>query len=157
VFVHTPWRLLHLAAEVAVMRPDFTRMPTTNTHYWEARRLETKLEWLGYQVFYEKDLNAMGRPAFGLTDRSEHIVRIDKDLSWDGRYLVLAHEAGHVVAPGWLQGPDGEVFAESVAVLIDEDGIRESARYLSDSKSNFFFTSLAEWRAIYHAAALLTD
>ena len=157
VAFHAPWRLMRLAADVMVLRPGQTRMSQGDSRYWDALRLQTRLEWLGYQVFYERNLNVMGRPAFGLTDRSEHIIRIDADLHWDARYMVLAHEGGHVLQPGWLGQYEGDIFAENVATLLTDGSVREHARYLSDAKALYLTTTIAEWRAIYHAAAVLQD
>lgn len=152
-----PWRLMSLGADVLVLRPGPVELRTDqDDQYWDCKRLEARLDWLHYDVTYQRDLNYMGSKVFGLTDTNAHHIYIEEDLHWNDRFAVLAHEAGHTLQPGYLDRQEGDVFAESVSYLVAGDR-RNSARWLSSAKPQFIFVALAEWRAIYHAAAVLQD
>ena len=155
--LHAPWRLMGLAAEVLVMSPGPTRVRDGGERYWDALSLEGKIASLNYSVRYQKGLSLMGVPLYGLTNTEEHSVVIEAGLSWNARYAVLAHEAGHTLQPGWSDRAQGEAFAEGVAFLVSKDGCREHARYLSSIRGEALFMLLVEWPSIYHAAAVLED
>jgi hypothetical protein len=151
-----PWRLMVLVGEAFAITPSHSVLSPNNDEYWREQALEMRLRSMGWQVFYETDMNYMGQPVYGLTDSSEHIIRIEKSLSWNARFAVLAHEAGHTVQPWWLDRMEGDVFAESVATLITGN-IREHARWLSVAKFETLFTILTEWPRIYTAADLFLE
>jgi hypothetical protein len=154
---HAPWRLAALVAETLSLHPGETRFSQTDDQYWEAMQLEGRVIALGYRVGYVNGIVVNGFPAYGVTDNRQHLVEVDASLHWNARFAVLAHEAGHVVEPIWVHGQSAEVFAEMVAALVARDGLREHARWLSDSKGEVLLMALTEWPAIYHAAALLED
>lgn len=157
VLAHFPWRLAVLGAEVLAMNPGPIRIVPENDRFWDTVNLEVKLSNLGWDVSYEPKLEFEGQRAFGLTQRRKHTITIDSGLSWNDRLAVLAHEGGHVLEPGWADENQGEVFAESVAMLVSRDGYREHARYLARFKVDLVMMYLLEWRAMYHAAAVLGD
>lgn len=158
VALSAPWRLMMFSVETLMMRPGVLRTTQSNEHYWDAMSLESRVVALGYTVKYLKQPLYPGRAAYGVTLPAVHLIAIDEALSWDDRYSVLAHEAGHVLQPGYLDYDAGEVFAESVATLVTTNHrFREHARYLASLKGAFIVTVAAEWQAIYHAAAVLED
>src|SRR5262245_44588922 len=97
---HAPWRLMGLMVETFFTRPGLTRVAQTNERYWDAQMLQDRLEQLGFEGSYEKDLTVMTRqgliPVYGLTTFPKHTVQVEAALSWDARYAVLAHEGGHL-------------------------------------------------------------
>lgn len=147
-----PWRLLGFNVQVMMGSPGFVQSNPSDDGYWPAQNLEAQLEAWGWDVRYVP-IRQMG--VYGLTNTKSRIIQVDRSLHWSDRYIVLVHEAAHTLQPGWLDKIDEEIFAESVAALIDPNGMREHARYLSPYKSVYFFTSMAEWRAIYATAAVL--
>lgn len=156
-----PWRLMWLATEIAWLPPgQVAAMPTGNSDYWKCQSLELRLRSLGWQVLYETDLNIMTmrgpEKVYGLTDPSEHTIRIEKALSWDARFRVLAHEGGHTLQPWWLNYSQGDSFAESVSALVTGHS-REQARWLSSDKVSTIYTLMTEWPRIYTAAAVLEN
>lgn len=157
IISHAPWRLMALVVETFVVSPGLTHTSTADDKYWEVLALEGRLTDMGWPVGYEASLNANGSRAYGVTDPRTHTITLDSTLHWSDRYAVLAHEGGHVLQPGWVGRVDGEIFAESVAVLVANDKIREHARYLSAHRFEVLMFIAVEWRAIYHAAAVLTD
>lgn len=156
IVFHAPWRLMVLVAEATAMTPSFTRISEDDSKYWEALDLQNRLAWFGWNVRYEHGLNYNGNEVYGLTDRESHRIFIEKRLHWTQTYIVLAHEAGHILAPGWIASDESqsEVFAESVAAIATHTGLREHARYLSQHKESLWVVVM-EWRRIYRAAALL--
>lgn len=166
IVAHTPWKLMALGAEVLVMTPGPYRASTSDSDYWETLRLEARVVALGYSVGYEKSLTMLsfenGVPqlvrVWGSTDKGrDHKVMLEEHMHWNARRSVLAHEAGHILQPVWVNEDMAEAFAESVGMLVAHDGLREHARYLSRDKVTFFIIALTEWRAIYHSAATLED
>lgn len=154
---HAPWRVMALVVEAEFMKPGPVRFTQTTDHYWDCAYLERRLSNIGYSVAYRPNLRALGGPVYGYTNSHTHEIVVDANLSWDARYAVLAHEAGHVLQPWWLDGGQPEVFAEMVSTIMSRDGIREHARYLADQKLDVLVVALAEWPAAYHAAAALED
>ncbi len=110
---------------------------------------------MGYSVGFGPNLELDGAKAYGITDTVNHLILIDRSLSWDARFSVLAHEGGHVLEPGWSSTAQGECFAEMVSTLVAHDGLREHARYLARFKVEAIVMLLTEWPAIYNAAAVL--
>jgi hypothetical protein len=161
ILAHAPWRLIVLGVEVFFVSPGHTRISDQNTRYWEALALESNLIRIGWAVKYETPLTMMTRQGpikvYGLTVTEEHTVYVDAVLSWDARYAVLAHEAGHVLQPNWMDYAKGDVFAEIIAALVVRDNPREHARYLSAYRGDFLIVALTEWRALYRSAALLRE
>jgi hypothetical protein len=155
--VFLPWRLIATGAELAAVTIGHTQWTTADDDYWRALGLQLRIESLGYSVTYAEDLQYGGQKAYGLTIPSMHQVFIDSSLHWNARYAVLAHEGGHILQPVWVDGEQGEVFAESVAILVTGGPLREHARYLAIRPFTFLTLSLMEWRAMYHAAAVLSD
>lgn len=155
--VSAPWRLMAVGAEMFFVQPGSTHLTQTTTHYWEAEALETRLMSLGWSVVYANGIIANGAPAYGVTVMREHAIAVDASLRWDERFAVLAHEAGHTHQPFWVDGIEADCFAESVAVVLAHDGFREHARYLASRRWTCAAVMIAEWQAIYHAAATLKD
>jgi hypothetical protein len=151
IFVNAPWRLGALAAETLILRPGYMRVPNGNDRYWDTLDLEKRLTTLGWDVGYAETPDGI----YGMTVSMYHVITVDETLPWNGRLAVLAHEAGHTQQPGWFDTTQGEVFAESVALLYARDGVREHARYLAKFKSTALLVWATEWRAIYAAAATL--
>lgn len=156
ITVLAPWRLMQMAVEVVAMKAGPTRFSQADDQYWDAQRMERKIRALGYEVYYQRSLNWMNQPVYGLTIKSEHTVSIESDLHWNARYAVLTHEAGHILSPYYLDRSMDDVFAETVAALVT-GGLPEHARYLTDNKLLFLSTAAQEWPALYHAAAVLQD
>jgi hypothetical protein len=152
-----PWRLSIMAAETFLVTPGHTRLSGGVDRYFEAIDLEWKLTTLGWTVVYEPEPMLMGQPALGITYSSEHRIVVDKALSWNDRYVVLAHEAGHTLQPGWVDRNEAEVFAEGVAMLVTQTGPREHARYLAGVRGDAILMVISESAAMTHAAALLGD
>jgi hypothetical protein len=157
IVFHAPWRLMALTAETFVLRPGNAHVRVTSDYYWDVEALENRLIGLGWTVQYARDIRLNGVPAYGITDHHSHAIVVESALQWDARYAVLAHEAGHTLQPFWADGIQADCFAEAVAVLLVHDGLREHARYLASQRWVCTTLMLAEWPAIYHAAALLQD
>lgn len=155
--LNAPWRLMGLGAEMFLLHPGAPHFSATSVHYWDIEALENRLMALGWNIHYARDITVYGQPAYGITAPQEHIIAVDADLSWDARYAILAHEAGHTQQPYWVNATEGDCFAESVATLVAHDGLREHARYLASRKWTCAMLMVAEWQAIYHAAATLRD
>lgn len=147
-----PWRLMGLFVQVMESQPGYVQVTTDDQGFWRAQNLQGQLEAWGWDVSY---VNLRQRGLYGLTSPQAHTIQVDKDLHWSDRYAVLVHEAAHTLQPGWLDKDQEEVFAESVAALLDPHGMREHARYLSTRKETFMLTSLIEWPYIYAVAAVL--
>ena len=75
--------------------------------------LETLAASLGYRVVYE-DLPA---GVEGSCDRTGRVIRVDDDLSPNGRVSVLVHELGHAYGVGYHTHPrrEAEVIVETAA------------------------------------------
>lgn len=157
VLEHAPLRLIALVAQTFVVSPGAVQLTDSNEGYWKAVGLEARLAPLGWDVEFRSKLESNGSTLYGATIPSEHEILIDADLHWSARFAVLAHEAGHTMQPWWLRKEQGECFAEAVATLMSGDGIREHARYLAPLKWTCAEIVISEWRAIYHAAAVLED
>ena len=149
-----PWRLIALTTEALWMSPGLERERQTNTRYWDVQDLEQRLRRLGWTVSYERDLMKNSN-AFGITTFWDRRIQIDSALSWDERYTVLAHEAGHTLQPLRLTEQQAEVFAESVSLVLCHDGVREHARYLANLKADLIPTLLVYWPEVYRAADTL--
>lgn len=157
LLVHAPWRIALVTAEALYLNPGLTQEVTTNDKYWQVMELESKLIAYGFEVQYKKQVDLLGDPAYGVIDPAMHTITIDASLSWDMRYAVLAHEAGHHLQPVWANRNQREVFAELVSTLVSHDGYREHARYLARTKIDLLVMVLLDWPAVYHAAAVLED
>jgi len=128
---------------------------TGNDLYWPAQELQAVLFVInGARVVYG---SAEGYS--GITYWETRQIAIDERLSWNARFEVLAHEAGHVLQPQGLTQIEGEVFAEGVAYLVlrhyGHDRIELHAYYLAARKSGL---DVLEHYAtdIRHAARVLT-
>jgi hypothetical protein len=157
IAAHAPWRLMVMVAETFVLSPGYIHTSPHDDQYWEVLTLEARLATMGWPVRYEASLSLDGTRAFGLTDPATHTITLDSTQHWNERFVTLAHEGGHVLQPGWVSRVQGEIFAESVAMLVAGDDIHEHARYLAPHRFDVLMFAMAEWRAIYHAAAVLTD
>lgn len=157
LWVALPFRLLVLGAETFLVHPGNAHFSQSDARYWQALELEARLLALGWRVTYARHLTLGGEEAYGVTMPDNHAVVIEERLHWSARAAVLAHEAGHTVQPSWVSHTEGECFAEAVATLVVRDGIRDHARYLATARWTCLGMLLAEFPAIYHAAALLTD
>lgn len=147
-----PWRLMGLFVQVMESQPGYVQITDSDRNFWRAQNLQGQLEAWGWDVSY---VNLRQRGLYGLTSPQAHTIQIDAALHWDDRYAVLAHEAAHTLQPGWLDKNQEEVFAESVAALLDPRPMQEHARYLATRKESFALTSIVEWHYIYAAAAIL--
>lgn len=156
LWVLIPFHLFALSIESFVRRPGSTQMPSGNAAYWQALDLEARVIALGWEVGYDHPLTANGINVYGFTDPTRHLVKVDSALSWDARYLVLAHEAGHTLAPSWLSYAEHECFAEATAFLVVGDSRTEHGRYLSGSRWTCLGVYLTDYPSVYTAAALLT-
>lgn len=154
---HTPWRLLALLGETLVVKPGRTQVVKGTARYWDVLALEMRLAAMGWTISYDRHLH--GGRAYGLTDNEAHTIQIDADLEWDARYSILAHEGGHALQSAWewVNEEDGEAFAESVAYLVAQNGVREHARYLSTHKLALLSTIVFKADRVYRAAALLQE
>ena len=149
---HAPWRLAVLAVEIACVSPGWVKTTQSDSLYWEAKNLQRRLELRGWLVQYLE-----GPPElYGMTQPDAHTVTINQSLHWNARYATLLHEGGHILGPSWLSTPQQEAFAESVAAIAGQDGLREHARYLSSIRGDAYLVLLTEWRNIYRAADQLT-
>jgi hypothetical protein len=164
VLCFVPWRLGALLAETFVVHPGLTRVVQTNSRYWDVAILQERIEELGYPVKYTKGLTVQINmfqmmPVYGVTrkDDGKVSIEVEADLSWDARYAILAHEGGHIFQSEIYSGPEGEAFAEAVAMLVSHDGIREHARYLSNKKWALFTIVALDSARIYRAAAVLQE
>lgn len=155
IVAHAPWRLALLTATMLGVTPGLTHVTKDDSHYWQALNLERRLNELGWQVNYVRDLNIHDRVVYGMTFRDDRVIYVEEGLHWTARHAVLAHEGGHALQPGWLTADQGEVFAEAVATLVTRNGYREHARYLSSYKYDYLLVVVLEWRRIYRAAAWL--
>lgn len=156
---HTPWRLLALLGETAVMQPGLTRVVKGSDRYWDARALEVRLTGLGWHVVYAPHLHSGMQEVYGVTDIRDRTIHIDSDLEWDARYMILAHEGGHALmtAYEWSDDSAAEAFAEAVATLVAHNGLREHARYLTNHRLALLMTVLTKSSRVYRAAAMLQE
>jgi hypothetical protein len=145
---------MSLTAELFFVSPGMTRTRTGNEDYWRCRDLENRLSRFGYDVEYISGLVETGN-MYGVTLTDKKDIKVDTSLSWNMRLSVLAHEAGHVLEPVGLTMPQGEAFAEGVALLVARDGVREHARYLAHNKVESTLVLLSYWPEIYKAASAL--
>jgi hypothetical protein len=157
LYMLAPVRLVLLGAEMFMVHPGQTRFSSDDQGYWDALNLEARLVSLSWEVKYEKDLNFMGQSVYGLTVPSKHMIFIEEGLHWSARAAVLAHEGGHTMQPNWVSGPEGDCFAEGVALLTRGDALLEHARYLSPARWTCAGFLMTEFPAIYHAAMVLRD
>lgn len=151
----TPVRLLLLSADSFLHHPGMTRVETGNDAYWKVLDLSMRMGALGWDVGFEHPLDLNGLIIYGVTDPTRHTIRVDSALSWDARYAVLAHEAGHTLAPPGLSYPEHECFAEAVAYVYVGDRATEHGRYLSSSRWTCLGLYLSDSSSIYAAVALL--
>lgn len=152
-----PWRVMGLAVETLVIRPSQPHFSADDSRFWEAVGLESRLNALGWTVTYQGNLAYGQQAAYGLADPQTHRIYVDADLHWSARAAVLAHEAGHTLQPGWAGRMEGDCFAETVAALVVHDGLRDHARFMAPARFTCVAFMLAEFPAMYHAAALLLD
>lgn len=150
---HAPWKLMVLYTEAMTIQNGITRVPMTNGHKWEAEDLKARLEFLGWDVEWTDDLGGMCG-CYGLTNPRTRHIDIDSALSWDARFSVLAHEAGHTLQMQRLTENQGEVFAEAVSTLVSHDGFRDHARYLAAMRGDLWIL-FAYAGEIYQVAGLV--
>lgn len=124
--------------------------------------LQRRAEWLGVDVAFldPDDAQLMGATGISWLDETGRHVRVNKNLSVNGRLEVLAHELGHLYQPPLVSRTDAEVFAEAVSVLVCEkfgvDVTRQSGRYLTGHKASFG-AAKAYRREIRYAVMILTE
>ena len=152
-----PFRLIVLAGETFWVKPGAPHFSADDSRFWQAMDLEARLEGMGWHVVYPPAVQFMGQAAYGVTNPDAHIIAIEGPLHWSARAAVLAHEAGHTVQPIWVSRTEGDCFAEAVATLVMHDGYRDHARFMANARWTCLGLMLAEFPAMYHAAALLTD
>lgn len=158
VLSHAPYRVMGLLVTTLMVTPSHIHLPQGNAAYWKVQSLEARMQALGWTVVYQTNPHMGFAGAYGLTVGQSHIIWIDPHLSWDGRYNVLAHEAGHVMAPGWVNPDQNEIFAEVVAALVVRDSWWTHARYLSRyNRGEFLLMAVLNWPSMYRAAAVLND
>lgn len=123
--------------------------------YWQAQRLEHVLSFVnGATITYGPLADS-----YGVTNTQTRQIHIDDTLSWNGRFEVLTHEAGHLLQPGRLNSVEAEVFAEGVSYLVlrhyKHDRLELHAHYLSSRKAGLHV--LREFATdIRYAAQILT-
>lgn len=156
IVFNAPWKLMGMAGEMMLLRPTAMHFTDSDANYWTAQDLGLKLSGLYWEVEYKPNLQIRGHSAYGLTIPRDHTVYVDANLHWSARAAVLAHEAGHVFQPTWVNSVEGDCFAESVAMLVADDKIREHARFLARTRFTCLGVMIAEWPNIYRAAAVLT-
>jgi hypothetical protein len=159
-----PWKLVALLAETLVVHPGLTRTVQTNDRYWDTLVLQERIEELGYPITYTKGLTIQANlfqmvPVYGVTrkDDGKVSIEVESELSWDARYAILAHEGGHIFQSELYSHEEGEAFAEAVAMLVSQDGIREHARYLSNKKFALLSVIVLDSARVYRAAAVLSE
>lgn len=112
--------------------------PQDDDFFYQTKQLEAVVqEVLGVEVNYIslENTGLAGFTAFG--PKAPRAVNIDEKMHWTARLEVLAHEAGHRLAPPPIQipGSESEVFAEAVSFLVcrafGHDNLNTSATYLS--------------------------
>lgn len=151
----TPWRLVGLSVEMFTVRPGTPHFTQADDRFWQAIYLEERLHRLGWALTYESDLTVNGQNAFGGTSFDAHTIYVDRDLHWNARAAVLAHEAGHTQQPAWVSPVEADCFAEGVATVLMHDGLRDHARYLASRRWTCLGVYLIESGAIYTAVATL--
>lgn len=152
---HAPFRLAAVSVQALVMPSGYTRLDMNGTdRYWQTLDLDLRLTKLGWKVSYEKNLLEQ-HSAYGMTSFRDRTIQIDERLNWNARFAVLAHEGGHTLQPTYSMSlGQAEVFAESVAMLVEGRGQTRHARYLAMWRPDLI-TALVYWQEIYKAAGLL--
>ena len=154
VTILAPWRLTYLGVRTLLMRPGTLHTSQATDRYWDVQRLQSRIELLGWDVTYSKDLVVYGQPVYGVTVPMSHQIVVDSTLYWNDRLSVLAHEGAHAVQPV-LTAEGYECWADSVAYLVARDGALEHARYLSRHKYVCAALIATHWPEMYAAATLL--
>lgn len=146
-----PWRIMRLGVGAAFAQPQQYQTSQGSGSYWQEQLLEAKLLEAGYVVTYAPILR---EGALGRTIYQEHTIQLERSLSWDDKYAVLGHEAGHALSPLYLRGggAEAEVFADAVSVLICRCGHGNAARYLASARGSLP-TLFWYWPDIYRVAA----
>ena len=150
IALHAPWRLSVLTVETLMMQPGYLRLPTGASDYWRVKDLEDRLTFMGWTISYQPD----SPHYYGVTSFNNRSIVINESLSWNARYMVLAHEGAHALQPPRLTQEQSEIFAESVAALVTGWHIREPARYMASLKGDLLIV-VVYWREIYRAANTL--
>jgi hypothetical protein len=109
-------RVLQRASEISHFAAGYTPTPGDDMA-GPLAELTTRLEAWGVRV---EDLpETPGRPMVGLASLEYRVVQIQRGLSVNARFEVLAHEAGHLLQPPGLQDRAvAQLFAELVGVGI---------------------------------------
>lgn len=155
VLEHAPVRLMVVSAQALVTPAGYNRLDTHGVNQLgQVKDLELRLMRFGWRIEYVAGLiDAQG--VYGLTHAQGRLIQVDKSLNWNARFAVLAHEGGHTLQPSFMLSPgQSEIFAESVALLVEGGGHRRHARYLAMWRADLL-TTVVYWREIYAAAALL--
>ena len=108
------WTLGRRAAATSYALSGTTRSSRDDA-FDAAQALEYRLLQLGATVVFR---NLEGTNVLGMTEPDTRRVTVDDRLHWNDRLRVLAHEGGHLLAPGDLEGADVEVFADAVSALV---------------------------------------
>jgi hypothetical protein len=151
--LHIPYRLILLTGYVLTQPATLVQMPNTNGRYWDAQDLTHRLHRLGWTVEYKSPDTLQG--AYGITYLETREIFVDESLSWDARYWVLAHEAGHTLQPGWANHGHGEAWAETVSALITKEGFAQHAKYIARVKGEYLLMVLTEYKQLYRAVAVM--
>jgi hypothetical protein len=153
------WKCVHLFASVVILAGCASRIDTvvsdaSDQPYWNAvyvpsegtrmaqamADLETRLSKGFVSVERVEKL-----PPFGLCLPVERRIMIRAELSIDGQFEVLAHEAGHLLqSPAIADNSLSETFAELVGVEIQayyrsQTGQQTASKYLSVHKHAFIY------------------
>jgi hypothetical protein len=166
---------VHLIASVVILAGCASRIDTVVSHasespYWQSTYvpsegtrmaqamadLETRLRKGFVSVERVEKL-----PPFGVCFPVERRILIRAELSIDGQFEVLAHEAGHLLqSPAIADNSLSETFAELVGVEIQayyrsQTGQQTASKYLSVHKHAFAFLPIIKPDIIRAARIIL--
>lgn len=131
-------RVLRMAEECSHFQAAYTPTPGDDMA-GPLRELSQRLTTWGVSI---TDLPA-GAPGFGYANLVERSITLNPSLSVNGRFEVLAHEAGHLFQPPGLQdAATAQLFAELVGVGVQRHygsttAERVAAQYLCAYKWTF--------------------
>jgi hypothetical protein len=115
--------------------------PTTATMAKPLAELRQRVEGMGVGIA-EIPSGAQLWGLAGTADATgQRMIALNADLSVDGQFEVLAHEAAHILQPAGLSESEREVFAERVMIGVGDfyhyDIRGRSAPYLGRYKTGF--------------------
>ena len=139
---------------------SWAQLSEQNDKYWQVQQLAWTIRVvLGATVqIVPRAMIPVNGDIAGVTLIQERSIFVNNKIHTNAQLSTLAHEAGHLLQPGTLAYPQGEVFAEGVAYLVSkhfgEDNLHSHARYLAQYKTGL--SVLDVYRAeIEYAARIL--